>query len=85
MVQSAQADIGLEELSGPLEHEATSSSATGDSDQNPQTRIALTGYRLLVTASVIGFGVPKAFLSYSGESAAPTTLDLVLGVPLALA
>lgn len=43
-------------------------------------RVRLTAYRLLNMGVVISFGSAKAILSAQGESAAPTTLDWVLGV-----
>ncbi|KAI0320947.1 hypothetical protein OF83DRAFT_1168869 [Amylostereum chailletii] len=53
---------------------------------NPYTRpllgVCVTGYRLLNTALVVAFGVPKALASYRGETLA-TTLDLVSGVVVA--
>ncbi|KAI0066466.1 hypothetical protein BV25DRAFT_1780369, partial [Artomyces pyxidatus] len=40
----------------------------------------VTGYRLLNTVVVAGFGIPKAVISYQGGNAIPTTLDWITGV-----
>lgn len=40
----------------------------------------LTLFRLLVVLSTAVFGFSKAWLSYRGESTAPTTLDWLYGV-----
>ncbi|TDL16799.1 hypothetical protein BD410DRAFT_795004 [Rickenella mellea] len=44
----------------------------------------LTGYRIIVISLTTIFGVSKAALAYQGESAAPTTLEWVLGVVVAM-
>ncbi|KAF8481728.1 hypothetical protein DFH94DRAFT_405760 [Russula ochroleuca] len=46
--------------------------------------VELTGYRLLTTSVILGFGVPKAVYSYNGQSLISTTLDWLAGVVLAL-
>lgn len=40
----------------------------------------ITGYSLLVTLFVLGFGLTKAVLAYRGMSTALTTLEWVFGV-----
>lgn len=49
----------------------------------PPLLVKITGYRLLNTVIIAAFGIPKAVLSYHGQVVA-TTLDLVLGVILAI-
>lgn len=49
-----------------------------------QWKPALTGYRLLVIILTSSFGLSKAVLTYQGQSIAPTTLDVVFGVVVAL-
>ncbi|KAI0039636.1 hypothetical protein FA95DRAFT_1459805, partial [Auriscalpium vulgare] len=44
----------------------------------------ITGYRLLVSAVLIAFSIPKAVLAYEGMSVMPTTLDWVMGLLCAL-
>jgi hypothetical protein len=46
--------------------------------------VELTGYLLLTTAVILGFGIPKAVYSYSGQLLISTTLDWVAGIILAL-
>ena len=41
---------------------------------------SITGYRILVSASAVSFGITKAFLSYQGLDTAPTTVEWVYGV-----
>ena len=41
---------------------------------------SVTGYRILVSASAVSFGMTKAFLSYRGLDTAPTTVEWVYGV-----
>lgn len=40
--------------------------------------VAITGYRVLVSALLVTLGVVKATLQYQGKQIAPNTLDLVL-------
>jgi hypothetical protein len=47
---------------------------------SPSPHIKVTLYRLLNTALVSAFGLSKAILAYKGESIAPTTLELIMGV-----
>lgn len=48
---------------------------------NPQrARASLTAYRLLNLILIIGLGVLKAILTAQGGSAAPSTLDWLIGV-----
>ncbi|KAI0049773.1 hypothetical protein FA95DRAFT_1488543 [Auriscalpium vulgare] len=56
------------------------SSEEGDEPSGPK----LTGFRILNTVLVAAFGLSKAALTYQGKSAAPTTLELVLGVFLGI-
>lgn len=44
----------------------------------------LTGYRLIVIALTVGFGLSKTILSYKGKSIAPITLEWVFGVVIYL-
>ena len=46
--------------------------------------VKLTGYKLLNMLVISAFGVAKAVLTYQGLSAAPTTLDWILGVVLTI-
>jgi len=46
--------------------------------------VALTGYRLLAIAVTLGVGIPKAILSYRGQSLIPSTLDMVGGTAIAV-
>ncbi len=46
--------------------------------------VALTGYRLLTTTLILGIGIPKAILSYRGQSLISPTLDWVGGIIVAL-
>ncbi|KAI0039228.1 hypothetical protein FA95DRAFT_1474016, partial [Auriscalpium vulgare] len=39
-----------------------------------------TGFRVLNTFLIAGFGIPKAVAAYEGKSAIPTTLDWIAGV-----
>ncbi len=52
--------------------------------QPSQQLIKMTGFRLLLTFSFLGAGLCKAILAYLGFSAAPTTLDWIVGIVLAL-
>jgi len=40
----------------------------------------ITGYRILLSATTIGFGLVKSILAYRGLSTAPTTVDWVFAV-----
>jgi hypothetical protein len=40
----------------------------------------VTGYRIIVTAAAISFGMTKAMLSYRGQQTAPTTVEWAYGV-----
>jgi len=51
---------------------------------SPPLGVKLTGYRLLNIVLIFSIGVAKAVLTYQGKSTAPTTLDWVLGVLLAI-
>jgi len=55
-------------------------------DNPPQRRqqIKVTGYRLLVTTAIIGFGTWKAVASWKQQYATSNMLDWVIGAPLAL-
>ncbi|KAI9459827.1 hypothetical protein F5148DRAFT_274400 [Russula earlei] len=53
-------------------------------DPRPPLGVKLTGYRLLNMSVVFLFGLTKAILTYMGQSAAPTTLDWILGSFLAV-
>jgi hypothetical protein len=53
-------------------------------DRNMPLGVELTGYRLLTTSVILGFGIPKAVYSYSGQSIISTTLDWVAGTILTL-
>ncbi|KAF8318422.1 hypothetical protein DL93DRAFT_2035315, partial [Clavulina sp. PMI_390] len=44
----------------------------------------LTGYRILTTAIILGFGLAKAALSCVGWTLVPITLEWVMGVVAAL-
>ncbi|KAI0047323.1 hypothetical protein FA95DRAFT_1466115, partial [Auriscalpium vulgare] len=44
----------------------------------------VTGIRLLNTALIAAFGIPKAVLSYQGQSTAPTTIEWASGVLCAI-
>jgi len=52
-------------------------------NRRPPFGVELTGYRLLNIVVILAFGIPKAALSYRGQSITPTTLDLVAGTCLA--
>ncbi|KAI0049775.1 hypothetical protein FA95DRAFT_797121 [Auriscalpium vulgare] len=54
------------------------SSKESDEPSGPK----LTGFRILNIILVAAFGLSKAVLTYQGKSAAPTMLELVLGVIL---
>jgi len=41
--------------------------------------VELTGYHLLNSAVILGFGISKAVLSYHGQSVTPTTQELIGG------
>ena len=47
-------------------------------------RPPITGYRILVTASAISFGMTKAALSYRGFETVPTTIEWIYGVVVTL-
>lgn len=57
-----------------------------DTDERPQELVVrhakppVTGYRILVSAAAVSFGVVKATLSYTGYGAAPKAVDWVYGV-----
>jgi hypothetical protein len=44
----------------------------------------MTGYRILLSVSVLIFGLIKAILTYTGKSTAPTTIDWVFAVVVTL-
>ncbi|KAI0049774.1 hypothetical protein FA95DRAFT_1594330 [Auriscalpium vulgare] len=46
--------------------------------------LKITGFRILNSILVAAFGLSKAVLTYQGKSAAPTTLELALGVILGI-
>ncbi|KAH9987632.1 hypothetical protein BJV74DRAFT_796472 [Russula compacta] len=79
-------EADLEQL-GPITTLDPRNNNTRDDDQRAhQTPLAvdLTGYHLLNMAVILAFGIPKAVLSYRGESVMPTTLDLLSGTFLAV-
>ncbi|KAF8283381.1 hypothetical protein DL93DRAFT_2069513, partial [Clavulina sp. PMI_390] len=45
----------------------------------------ITGYRILTTTVLLGFGLAKASLSYMGWTVVPITLEWVVGVFVATA
>lgn len=49
----------------------------------PPLLVKVTGYRILNTSVIIGFGVWKSVASYRGDAILSTSLDLLLGVILA--
>ncbi|KAI0050815.1 hypothetical protein FA95DRAFT_1603267 [Auriscalpium vulgare] len=62
-------------------HQISHEDASAPSGETrPPLGVKVTGYRLLNTAVILAFGIPKAVLSYRGESVTPTTLDWMLGV-----
>ncbi|KAF8318424.1 hypothetical protein DL93DRAFT_2035929, partial [Clavulina sp. PMI_390] len=44
----------------------------------------ITGYRILTTTIILGFGLAKASLSYMGRTVVPITLEWVMGVLVAI-
>lgn len=59
-------------------------SAQNNERQHPGFRVALTGYRLLATSVIVGFGIPEAVYSYRGRSLISPTLDLLGGIVFGL-
>jgi hypothetical protein len=64
----------------------TGSSAFSERPTSPAStwHPKLTGYRLIVIALTVGFGLSKAILCYKGKSIAPITLEWVFGVVIYL-
>ncbi|KAI0265287.1 hypothetical protein BC834DRAFT_878684 [Gloeopeniophorella convolvens] len=52
--------------------------------RRPPLLIKITGYRILNTALILAFGVPKAVLSYKGELGSATAMDWVMGTVIAI-
>ena len=46
--------------------------------------VKVTGYRLLIIAAIVGFGIFKAVRVYCGQPLTPTTLEIVGGTILTL-
>ncbi|KAI0049383.1 hypothetical protein FA95DRAFT_1489447 [Auriscalpium vulgare] len=61
------------------------SSSVSAPPEPPLLLIKITAFRLLNTAILLAFGIPKPVPSYRGESAVPTTLDWILGILCAAA
>ena len=53
----------------------------GDGDD----AVVLTWYRVLVTTTTLGLGVPKAVAAYQNKALISNTLDVMLGIVLGLA
>ncbi|KAI0037472.1 hypothetical protein FA95DRAFT_1568144 [Auriscalpium vulgare] len=72
---------GVSPLRIPEEH-------TSDHEEDAITRppliVKITGYRLLVSAVLTAFSIPKAVIVYEGRSMMPTTLDWFMGLVCAL-
>ncbi|RXW15582.1 hypothetical protein EST38_g10277 [Candolleomyces aberdarensis] len=49
----------------------------------PET-LPMTGYRIIVTASAISFGITKAALAYHGFESAPTTVEWIYAIVVTL-
>lgn len=69
----------------PLTHPCRNNNTRDDDQRDHRTPLAveLTGYHLLNLTVILAFGIPKAVLSYRGESVIPTTFDWVSGTFLA--
>ncbi|KAI0062472.1 hypothetical protein BV25DRAFT_1825470 [Artomyces pyxidatus] len=67
-------------VSAPLLSTSLLSSPPTRPPGRPLLLIKVTGFRLLNTVVIFAFGVPKAVLTYKGQSAVPTTLDWILGI-----
>ncbi|KAF8310493.1 hypothetical protein DL93DRAFT_2084497 [Clavulina sp. PMI_390] len=52
--------------------------------ETQRVTVYITGYRILTTIVILGFGVTKATLSYMGWTVVPITLEWLMGVVAAL-
>ena len=48
-----------------------------DEEGPPALGVKVTGYRLLIIAAIVGFGIFKAVRVYCRQSLTPTTLEIV--------
>ena len=55
-----------------------------DEEDPPALGVKVTGYRLLIIAAIVGFGIFKAVRVYCGQPLTPTTLEIVGGTILTL-
>ena len=55
-----------------------------DEEDPPPLGVKVTGYRLLIIAAIIGFGIFKAVRVCCGQPLTPTTLEIVGGMILTL-
>lgn len=55
-----------------------------DEEVPPPLAVKATGYRLLIIATIVGFGIVKAVGVYCGQPLTPTTLEIVGGALITL-
>ena len=48
-----------------------------DEEGPPALRVKVTGYRLLIIAAIVGFGILKTVRVYCGQSLTPTTPEII--------
>ncbi|KAI0826216.1 hypothetical protein BC629DRAFT_1454180 [Irpex lacteus] len=73
----------------PTAHNANSPATPPEPDENvprpPIRLVKVTGYRVLNTILIVGIGTWKGVVSYRGDAVISNTLDIILGVFLAIA